>query len=142
MAKLSKRAKKALFQLADNIMRMIILPLFQWTTDSEGAFFFIIVGDKYMTDVAWSNTDGLAVDGALAVASDPNAAAAFEFIKTTYDIALEDNLNDLEFNKAFNAHETPSKDDSGWVSIEDYLDADKDPERPSDGTGEDRVRSA
>jgi len=118
MAKLSKRAKEALSKVLNDVMRMVILPLFQWTADNQDAFFFIIIGNKHITDVAWYNSDGLTVDGALAVANDPNAAAVFEFIKTTYDIALEENVKDKDFNDAFQDHCLSSSSDKGWISAE------------------------
>lgn len=118
MAKLSKFAKKMISKANNKVMRMIILPLFQWAYEDEDAFFFVIVGNKHMTDVAWANTEGLSVDGALAVVNDPDAAAVFEFIKTTFDCVLEDNIKDESFNTSFQAHEMPSTFDREWVSTE------------------------
>jgi rhamnogalacturonyl hydrolase YesR len=118
MAKLSKRAKEALSHALDGIMRMAIIPLFSWTADENDAFFFIIIGNKMMTDVAWSNTDGLALNGALTVANDPEAASAFEFIKTTYDLAIVENCKDDGFKERFTNQIDTSEIDSGWISTE------------------------
>ena len=119
MKKLSKLARKALVRFSDNIMKMIVLPLMQWASEGEdGEYFFLIVGNKYVNDVAWSNSENLSVEGALSVANDPDAAAVFEFIKTTYDVQLEENIKKPEFNEPFQAHELPSDTDNGWSSFE------------------------
>lgn len=119
MAKeLSKLAQKALVRFSDNIMKMIVLPLLQWASEGEdGEYFFLILGNKYVNDVAWFNSEKLAVEGALSVADDPNAAAVFEFIKTTFDIQIEENIKSEQFNQPFQEHELPSDTDNGWVSL-------------------------
>ena len=117
--KLSKLARKALVRFSDNIMKMIVLPLMQWAGEGDdGEYFFIILGNKYVNDVAWFNTTNLSVEGALSVADDPDAAAVFEFIKTTFDIQITDNIKDEKFNKHFQEHALPSDTDNGWVSTD------------------------
>ena len=99
------------------VLTAIILPICQWAAQWTGAFFFIVIGDDHCTDVAWANTEGLAQDGAFALASNPEIAGAFEDIKTSFDILMEENLKDPEFVKAF-AETMPDADKHGWHSFD------------------------
>ena len=118
MRKLSKLARKALIKASDTFIKFVVLPLIQWAAEDSDRYFFIVIGDRNICDVAWSNTDLLAVDGALAVSNDPDAAAVFEFIETTFDIQMEENLKDDAFNTLFQQHQSPSIEDNGWFSGE------------------------
>ena len=117
--KARQACKKALRHAADNVMKMIILPLLQWAGESEdGAFFFIVCGNKYVTDIAWSNSEALSTDGGLSIGEDPHASAVFEFIYTAYDFARDESVKNKSFNEVFQAHAVPSKEDNGWCSFE------------------------
>jgi hypothetical protein len=99
------------------VLTAIILPICQWAAQWTGAFFFIVIGDDHCTDVAWANTEGLSQDGAFALTVDPEIAGAFEDMKTSFDILLEDNLENPEYRKAFE-NTCPSVDKCGWHSLD------------------------
>ena len=126
MKKLSKLAHKALFKASDAFIKFVILPLFQWATDNKEAFFFIIIGDQYNTDVAWANSDKLICDGALAVSSNPLSAGVMCSIADCVQILTEDELKDPEYNKIYQ-DSSPSSDDHEWISIGDPFPNDHHP---------------
>ena len=81
-----------------------------------GAFFFLVIGDKNVVDVAWSNSYDLSCDGAFAIVQSPEAAGAFTNLNITVEQLLEDKVKDKDFDKIFQ-HATPKKEDSGWESL-------------------------
>jgi hypothetical protein len=116
MAKKQSFHSKAINAVITAIVRVLLGWAEEWGND---AFFFLIIGDKTCTDVAWHNTENLSCEGALAlVENGPKVAGAFQDIETSFDILLEDRLKDNEdFRKEFEKS-SPSKDDQGWYSIE------------------------
>lgn len=113
---MSKQSFKS--QAINAVLTAIIRTLLGWAEEwGNDAFFFLVIGDKTCTDVAWSNTDQLACDGAIAVADDPQAAGAFQNLSTSVDILLEDRLKNEKFKSVFQ-ETSSSSDDNGWYSIE------------------------
>ena len=106
---------KAINAVLSAIIRTILGWVEQWDND---AFFFLVIGDKTCVDVAWSNTEDLACDGAFAIACDPKAAGAFYNLSCSVDLLIEDNVKEKEFNAAFQ-ETSPSKEDTGWYSLEE-----------------------
>ena len=103
----------------DAIVKAFILSISAWAKAwSEDAFFFIVIGDKHGTDVAWHNTDRLQTDGAWVIADVPEAAARFDLIADGVHILTEENLKKKKYQKAYHKFETPSTDDEGWHSFD------------------------
>jgi len=98
------------------IVRMLIGWAEEWGND---AYFFLIIGDKQCTDVAWYNTENLSQEGAFAlVDGGVECAAAFQDIATTFDLYVQDRITtDEPFAKAF-AQTSPLKESKGWHSVE------------------------
>ena len=113
MAKKSSKSK-AINAVLTAIIRTLLGWVEEWDND---AFFFLVIGDKTCVDVAWSNTESLECDGAIAVASNPKTAGAFYNLSTSVDLLIEENVKDKEFNDVFQ-ETSPSKEDTGWFSIE------------------------
>ena len=114
----------------DAIVKAFILSISAWAKAwSEDAFFFIVIGDKHGTDVAWHNTDRLQTEGAWVIADVPEAAARFDLIADGVNILTEENLKKKKYQKAYHKFETPSPDDEGWHSF-DFGD-EEDDHRPS-----------
>jgi hypothetical protein len=101
------------------VISAIVRTLLSWAEEwSEDAFFFLVIGDKTCTDVAWHNTEDLSCDGALAITDDVQAAAAFQDLAASVDLLVGDRLKEEDdFRKAFE-ESCPEKDDTGWVSME------------------------
>ena len=101
------------------VIAAIVRTLLGWAEEwGNDAFFFLVIGDKTCTDVAWHNTDDLACNGAWAITRDVPAAGAFQDIVTSFDLLIEEQLKeDEQFKKAFE-QTSPSKLDSGWFSNE------------------------
>ena len=100
------------------VLAAIINQLFVWTRHwGNDAFFFIIIGDKTCTDVAWYNTEDLTCNGALAVTSSPRSAGAFQNLAECCDILMDEQLKNETFRKIFEKT-TCAKDDDGWYSDE------------------------
>ena len=113
---MSKQSFKS--QAINAVLTAIIRTLLGWAEEwGNDAFFFLVIGDKTCTDVAWFNTDQLACDSAIAVADDPQAAGAFQNLSTSVDILLEDRLKNEKFKSVFQ-ETSSSSDDNGWYSIE------------------------
>ena len=81
------------------------------------SFFFLVIGDKTCVDVAWSNSEDLSCDGAIAIAGNPKTAGAFYNLSAAVDMLIDENVKDKEFNDVFQ-ETSPSKEDTGWFSIE------------------------
>ena len=105
---------KAINAVLTAIIRTILGWVEEWGND---AFFFLVIGDKSCVDVAWSNTEDLACDGAFAIASDPKTAGAFYNLSCSVDLLIDDNVKDKEFDAVFQ-DAIPDKKDSGWGSFE------------------------
>ena len=100
------------------VLTAIVRTLLGWAEEwGNDAFFFLVIGDKTCTDVAWSNSEQLACNGALAIVDDPHAAGAFQNLSTSVDILLEDSLKDEKFKSVFE-DTTSSANDNGWYSLE------------------------
>ena len=127
MAKLSKAVREICIKTTNTLFAHIIQPLLTWAGEDEDTFFFIVIGNKYMTDVAWSNTEKLSVDGACTIGNIPEAASAFLDISTGVDIMVEENVKNKEegFGEEFQMH-CPSKEDNAWHAMENFLDDDAD----------------
>lgn len=123
MAKLSKAVREICIKTTNTFFAHIIAPLLTWAGGDEDTFFFIVIGNKYMTDVAWSNTEKLSIDGACTIGNIPEAASAFLDIYTGVDIMVEENVKNKEegFGEEFQMH-CPSKEDNEWHSMENLLD--------------------
>lgn len=106
---------KAINAVISAIVRTLLGWAEEWGND---AFFFLVIGDKTCTDVAWHNTEDLACNGAWAITRDVPASGAFQDIATSFDILIEDQLKENEqFKEAFEKT-SPSKSDTGWYSNE------------------------
>lgn len=100
------------------VLTAIIRTLFGWVKEwGEDAFFFLVIGDKNCTDVAFYNTENLSCEGALAVTDRVEAAAAFMDLSGSVDILLEERLKKDDFRKEFEKT-SPGKDKQGWFSVE------------------------
>ena len=100
------------------VLSAIIRTLLGWAEEwGNDAFFFIVIGDKTCTDVAWHNTEMLSLDGALAVAYDAEAAGALQDLSGSVDILLEEQLKDDDFREKFQLT-CPDKNSMGWHSYE------------------------
>ena len=100
------------------VLTAIINTLIGWAKAwSNGAYFFIVIGDNISTDVAWYNTQNLAIEGAWTLANDIKAACAFADLSGSMNILLEDKLKDEEFRKEYELS-MPEEDNVGWVSYE------------------------
>ena len=114
----------------------IIRTIFGWVEEwGDDAFFFLVIGDRNCTDVAWYNTDNLSCDGALAVTGCLESVAAFQDLATSVDILNEDNLKNEEFRKKFE-QTSPSEDDHGWYSYDDICGGKKYTEKQAKKGGE------
>lgn len=120
MTKLSKRAKNALRKATDTLFKHIILPLMVWAGEEEDAYFFLVIGNRHSIDIAWSNTEDLSCDGAIAIANIPEAASAFLDLSTGVDLLVRENVENNEegFGEEFQVGHAPSKEDNGWHSID------------------------
>ena len=101
------------------VIAAIVRTLLGWAEEwGNDAFFFLVIGDKTCTDVAWRNTDDLACNGAWALTRNVPVASAFQDIATSFDLLIDEQLQENEqFKKAFE-EASPSKSDSGWCSYE------------------------
>ena len=100
------------------VLTAIIRTLFGWVVEwMDDAFFFLVIGDKSCTDVAFYNTEDLSCNGALAITDNVEAAAAFQDLAGSADILLEERLKEDDFRKEFEKTE-PGKDNHGWFSLE------------------------
>ena len=100
------------------VLTAIIRTLFGWVEEwGEDAFFFLVIGDKTCTDVAYYNTENLSCEGALAVTDSVETAAVFMNLAGSADILLDDRLKEDDFYKEFEKT-SPGKDKQGWFSIE------------------------
>ena len=115
-----KKRKSFHSQVINAVITAIVRMLIGWSEEwGNDAFFFLIIGDKQCTDVAWHNTENLACEGVLALTgSGVECAAAFQDIATSFDILIDEELKaDEKFAKAF-AQTSPSKKAHGWCSME------------------------
>ncbi len=116
---MSKKHQSIQSKAINAFVTAIINALFVWARQwNNDAFFFIIIGDKNCTDVAWHNTNGLTCDGAIAVSISPKTVAAFDDLKTGVDILVEDAIkDDKQFGETL---ERLRVDDyaEGWHSVE------------------------
>lgn len=100
------------------VISAIVRTLRGWAEEwGNNAYFFLVIGDKNCSDVAWYNTKGLARNGAFTVASFPQSAAAFVDLNTSCDILIDEQLKNKEFCKVY-GNITCTKDNYGWFSIE------------------------
>jgi hypothetical protein len=100
------------------VLTAIIRTIAGWAQEwGDDAFFFIVIGDKTYTDVAWSNPNQLACDGALALTCEPDVAAAFSDLSSSVELLLNDQLKENEFKEKF---EKLSTDDyyGCWYSVQ------------------------
>lgn len=111
-------AKKSFKSKAINaVISAIVRTLFAWAKEwSDDAFFFLVVGDKTCTHVAWQNTEDLSCDGALAISEKVEIAGAFQDLAGSVDLLIDDQLKDETFRKEYE-QTAPSKDKSGWHSF-------------------------
>ena len=100
------------------VLTAIIRTLFGWVEEwGEDAFFFLVIGDKTCSDVAFYNTENLSCEGALAVTDRVEAAAAFQDLAGSVDILLDERLKKDDFRKEYEKT-SPGKDKQGWFSVE------------------------
>jgi len=100
------------------IIRMLLGWAEEWGND---AFFFLVIGDKTCSDVAWHNTENLSCEGAFAVAEYPESAGALYNLFSSVETLLDDNLKQKDFRKTFEKA-IPEKEDQGWCSLEHVPD--------------------
>ena len=115
-----KKRKSFHSQVINAVITAIVRMLMGWAEEwGNDAFFFLIIGDKQCTDVAWHNTENLACEGALALTgSGVECAAAFQDLASSFDILIDEELKaDEAFEKKF-AMTSPSKKSHGWCSME------------------------
>lgn len=80
----------------------IVNALYVWArTWGNNAYFYLLIGDDKCQDAAWSNADAVESIATTPVANNPKAAALFETMHVLYDIQLEDNRKNPEFEKIF-----------------------------------------
>ena len=101
------------------LAKFIIIPLLEAVTANRGAFFFLVIGNEYQTDVAFANTMGLSCEGAAAILEDPTTAAAFSAIATSFDCGINDTIADKEFDEIYQKS-MPETDDHYWASYSEY----------------------
>ena len=100
------------------VITAIIRTIFGWVEEwGEDAFFFLVIGDKTCTDVAFYNTENLSCEGALAVTSNVETAGAFFNLAGSADILLEEPFKEDDFRKEFE-NTSPGKDKQGWFSVD------------------------
>ena len=116
---MKKTIKNALMQATNTLFTFIITPLMRWAQENPDAFFFIVIGDKQKTEVAWANTDGLQLNGAYTIGNIPEAAGAFLDIESGVDLFVEENVknNETGFGEEFQMH-IPSKEEAQWVGMD------------------------
>ena len=103
----------------ETLAKFIVIPLMEAVAANRGTFFFLIIGNKHQTDVAFANTMGLSCEGAAAILEDPTTAAAFSNIATSFDSGIDDKLADKEFNEIYQKS-LPETDDHYWASYSDF----------------------
>lgn len=113
------KTKKSFKSKAINaVLTAIIRTIFGWVEEwGEDAFFFLVIGDKTCTDVAFYNTENLSCEGALAVTENVEAAAAFMDLAGSADILLEERFREDDFCREYE-NKRPGKDKQGWFSVE------------------------
>ncbi len=113
--------RKSIMSRAINAaLTAFIRTIFGWVEEwGNDAFFFLVIGDKNCTDVAWYNPEQLSCDGALAISADPRSAAAFCDMNTGVELLMEDNLKENKFKEDFEKLQLPENYQNGWYSYED-----------------------
>ena len=101
------------------LAKFIIIPLMEAVAANRGSFFFLVIGNKHQTDVAFANSMGVACEGAAAILEDPTTAAAFSAIATSFDCGINDKIADKEFNDIYQTS-MPETDDHCWFSYSEY----------------------
>ena len=121
------KVEKLMRQAVDAVITAIVRTLLGWAGEwGNDAFFFLVIGDKRVADVAWSNSWALCSDGAVAITSHPEAASAFECLKSGYEALIGTTLEeDVKFRERFENFVPDKDNDSGWSSVE--LDLYKEP---------------
>ena len=115
-SKIEKLMREAVNAVITAIVRTLLGWAEEWGND---AFFFLVIGDKRVADVAWSNSWTLCSDGAFAITSHPEAASAFEYLKAGYDALIGTVLEeDEKFKEHLENHVPDKEDDSGWSSVD------------------------
>ena len=100
------------------VITALVRTLLGWAEEwGNDAYFFLVIGDKNCSDVAWYNTEQLSCDGALAVTGACESVCAFQDLASSVDILNEDNLKNEDFRKKFELS-SPSKESNGWLSYE------------------------
>ena len=109
--------KKSIFSKAINaFITAFVNALMNWVEQWEnGAYFFLLIGDDYCSDVAWKNPANVESYGAHSVACSPRAAALFESMQVTVDLMLEEEQDNKEYQKEFQDPELPEQ---AWYSHE------------------------
>ena len=102
------------------LAKFIVIPLMEAVAANRGTFFFLVMGNEHQTDVAFANSMGLACEGAAAILEDPTTAAAFSFIATSFDAAIDDKLADKKFDEIYQKS-LPETDDRYWASYSDFV---------------------
>ena len=103
----------------ETLAKFIVIPLMEAVAANRGMFFFLIIGNKHQTDVAFANTMGLSCEGAAAILEDPTTAAAFTNIATSFDCGIDDKMKDKAFNEIYQ-NSLPETDDHCWNSYSDF----------------------
>lgn len=104
------------------VISAIVRTLLGWAEEwGNNAYFFLIIGDKNCSDVAWYNTEDLNCNGAFTVSSFPQSAGAFQDLAVSCDILMENHLKDEKFRKVLD-NTTCAKDNNGWFSSETVND--------------------
>ena len=115
-AKLAKKRKSIRSKAINAFISAIINALYVWAREwGNNAYFYILIGDETCNDVAWCNSDAIETIAMSPVAHNPKAAALFESMRVPYEIFLEDNRKDPEFEKIF---QEPLLTPEEWESLE------------------------
>ena len=123
---MSKKQQSIHSKAINAFITAIVNALYVWASKwNNESFFFLVIGDKECTDVAWSNINGAACDGAIAISMSPETAAAFEILHTSVDMLVEDTIkDDPKFGDELHGLDIDDFKD-GWCSVENANDEEK-----------------
>ena len=101
------------------VITAIVRTLFGWAEEwGNDAYFFLVIGDKKCSDVAWYNPFNISCQGAIAISSDPRSAATFADLNTGVELLVEDSLENEKFKAAYEKLQLPEDYHDGWYSYE------------------------
>lgn len=106
------------------VISAIVRTLLGWAEEwDKDAFFFLVIGDKTCTDVAWHNSNNLSSYGATAIANFPEAAGTFSNVNTGVELLMEEPMKDKKYRDIFEKSGM-GDDKPAWFSFEE-LDTDE-----------------